>query len=283
MSIEPRYAPGTMSTTWGGPVMSADTCIRIDGLRKTYDGANGHAVEALNGVSFGVRAGSFVSVVGPSGCGKSTLLKILAGLLPKSSGEVVLNGAAVAGPRRDVGVVFQDPVLLPWRSVLENVVLPAQVQGLDRPGYVARARELLRLVGLEGFEERRPSELSGGMQQRAAIARALVHDPAVLFMDEPFGALDAITREYMNLELLRIWRDSGKTVLMITHSIPESVFLSDEVIVLSARPARVMERMIIDLPRPRTLAALSSPELARMSERIRAHLSNEVALGGNAP
>jgi NitT/TauT family transport system ATP-binding protein len=256
-----------------------DICIRIDRLRKTYEDGIGECVQALDGVSLDVPTGAFVSVVGPSGCGKSTLLKILVGLLSKSAGEVALNGTPVTGPRRDIGVVFQDPVLLPWRTILENVILPAQLQGFDRSHYTARGRELLRLVGLAGFEHRQPRELSGGMQQRAAIARALVHDPAVLIMDEPFGALDAITREYMNLELLRIWRDAGKTVLMVTHSIPESVFLADEVVVLSARPARVLERMVVDLPRPRTLAALSSPTLVRMTESIRFHLSGEVALG----
>jgi NitT/TauT family transport system ATP-binding protein len=256
--------------------VDGDTCIQVDGLCKTYQDSSGKRLQALDGVSFNVRTGAFVSVVGPSGCGKSTLLKILAGLLSMSAGEVVLNGAAVTGPRRDIGVVFQDPVLLPWRTVLGNVVLPAQLQGLDQRRYTADARELLRLVGLAGFEDRRPTELSGGMQQRAAIARALIHDPAVLFMDEPFGALDAITREYMNLELLRIWRDSGKTILMITHSIPESVFLADEVMVLSARPGRLLERMVVDLPRPRTLESLSSPELVRLTESIRSHLSHEV-------
>ncbi len=262
------------------PANDRDLCIRIDRLSKTYDDGGGHCVPALDGVSLDVPTGAFVSVVGPSGCGKSTLLKILAGLLSKSAGEVALNGTAVTGPRRDIGVVFQDPVLLPWRTILENVVLPAQVQGFDRSHYIARGRELLQMVGLGGFEDRQPRELSGGMQQRAAIARALVHDPAVLIMDEPFGALDAITREYMNLELLRIWRDAGKTVLMVTHSIPESVFLADEVVVLSTRPARVVERMVVDLPRPRTLAALSSPTLVRMTESIRLHLSNGLALGG---
>lgn len=262
----------------GDATINGDTCVEVEELRKTYQDSNGERLQALDGVSFDVRTGSFISVVGPSGCGKSTLLKILAGLLSKSAGEVMLNGIAVTGPRRDIGVVFQDPVLLPWRTVLGNVVIPAQLQGLDQRHYAARGRELLGLVGLAGFEDRRPTELSGGMQQRAAIARALVHDPAVLFMDEPFGALDAITREHMNLELLRIWRDSGKTVLMITHSILEAVFLADEVMVLSARPGRLLERMVIDLPRPRTLAALSSPALVRLTERIRSHLSNQFVL-----
>lgn len=262
----------------GDAAINGDTCVEVEELCKTYQDSNGERLQALDGVSFDVRTGSFISVVGPSGCGKSTLLKILAGLLSKSAGEVMLNGIAVTGPRRDIGVVFQDPVLLPWRTVLGNVVIPAQLQGLDQRHYAARGRELLGLVGLAGFEDRRPTELSGGMQQRAAIARALVHDPAVLFMDEPFGALDAITREHMNLELLRIWRDSGKTVLMITHSILEAVFLADEVMVLSARPGRLLERMVIDLPRPRTLAALSSPALVRLTERIRSHLSNQFVL-----
>jgi NitT/TauT family transport system ATP-binding protein len=259
--------------------IAANTFIEISGVSKTYRRSNGDSLKALDGVSFEVQRGSFVSVVGPSGCGKSTLLKILAGLLPVSEGEVRLDGVPVTTPRPDIGVVFQDPVLLPWRTVVENVMLPAQLQGLDQARYASRGRRLLKLVGLEGFENRRPSELSGGMQQRVAIARALVHDPAVLFMDEPFGALDAMTREYMNLELLRIWHDSGKTVLLITHNIPESVFLADEVIVLSARPGRLLDRVPIDLPRPRELAALTSPALARLTERIRAQLSSQRVLG----
>ncbi len=254
-------------------------CIQVKDLSKTYRGANGEALTALDKISFDVPFGSFVSVVGPSGCGKSTLLKILAGLLSKTDGEVFLNDEPVTKPRADIGVVFQEPVLLPWRTVLENVMLPAQLQGLNQQKSGARGRELLNLVELTGFEEKRPFELSGGMQQRVAIARALIHDPAVLYMDEPFGSLDAITREHMNLELLRIWRESGKTVLMITHNIPESVFLADEVIVLSARPGCLLDRVRIDLPRPRELSLLTSPMLARLTERIRGLLSNHIISG----
>ena len=259
-------------------VVSPEICIQVKSLSKTYRGANGEALTVLDNISFEVPFGSFVSVVGPSGCGKTTLLKILAGLLSKTDGKVFLNGEPVTKPRADIGFVFQDPVLLPWRTVLENVMLPAQLQGLDQQKTEARGRELLNLVELTGFEDKRPFELSGGMQQRVAIARALVHDPAVLYMDEPFGSLDAITREYMNLELLRIWRESGKTVLMITHSIPESVFLADEVIVLSARPGCLLDRVRINLPRPRELAVLTTPMLARLTERIRGLLSNQIII-----
>jgi NitT/TauT family transport system ATP-binding protein len=213
--------------------------------------------------------GEFVTIVGQSGCGKTTLLKILAGLLPRSSGTVSLRGQPVDGPSRDIGVVFQDPVLLPWRTVLDNVMLPVQVLGLDRVRFGERARMLLGLVGLTGFEDKYPHELSGGMRQRVAIARALVHDPSLLLMDEPFGALDAMTREAMNLELLRIWQESGKTIVFITHSIPEAVFLADRVIVMSARPGRIQQIVDVELPRPRDLDMMASDEFGVYSRKIR--------------
>jgi NitT/TauT family transport system ATP-binding protein len=230
-------------------------------------------VRALEAVTFSVSEGEFVAVVGPSGCGKSTLLKILAGLLPTSSGEARLRGTPIAGPRRDIGVVFQSPVLFPWRSVLDNVLLPVDVQGLGRDRYEKVAMDLLALVGLTGFEHRYPWELSGGMQQRVAITRALVHDPAMLLMDEPFGALDAMTREHMNLELQRIWLEKRKTVLFITHSIPEAVFLGDRVLVMTPRPGRILEDVRVDLPRPRHLEVMNTPEFGRHARAIRARFA----------
>jgi NitT/TauT family transport system ATP-binding protein len=246
--------------------------ISVSGLRKEYEAQKSEAVLALDRIDFDVADGEFVTLVGPSGCGKSTLLQILAGILPPTQGQIVLKGSPVAGPRREVGVVFQEPVLLPWLKVIDNVLLPAVVHKLDRSRYRARAMELLALVKLQGFENRYPYELSGGMQQRVAIARALLSDPAMILMDEPFGALDAMTREEMNLELLAIWARSRKTVVLITHSIQEAVFLSDRVVVLSGRPGRVVDVVDIDLPRPRTFQMLSAPEFGLAANRLRDQL-----------
>ncbi|HXJ80649.1 MAG TPA: ABC transporter ATP-binding protein [Candidatus Methylomirabilis sp.] len=243
--------------------------ISVTGLEKTYVTRGRALVPALAGISLDIHTGEFVTIVGQSGCGKTTLLKILAGLIPRSAGHVSLRGDPVNGPSRDIGIVFQDPVLLPWRTVLRNVRLPAEVLGLDAARSTTRATELLALVGLEGFEDKYPHELSGGMRQRVAIARALVHDPSLLLMDEPFGALDAMTREFMNLELLRIWQQSGKTVVFITHSIPEAVFLADRVVVMSARPGRVQEIVSVDLPRPRDLDLMASDEFGVYARKIR--------------
>jgi NitT/TauT family transport system ATP-binding protein len=243
--------------------------ISVSGLEKTYVTRGRALVPALGGISLDIHGGEFVTIVGQSGCGKTTFLKILAGLIPRSAGHVSLRGKPVNGPSRDIGIVFQDPVLLPWRTVFRNVCLPAEVLGLDPARSAARASELLALVGLEGFEDKYPHELSGGMRQRVAIARALVHDPSLLLMDEPFGALDAMTREFMNLELLRIWQRSGKTVVFITHSIPEAVFLADRVVVMSARPGRIQEVVSVDLPRPRDLDLMASDEFGVYSRKIR--------------
>ncbi len=251
---------------------SAGEVIAIRNLTKEYRTSRG-AITALEDIGFGVGEGEFVAIVGPSGCGKTTLLKILAGLVPTSRGEVALRGTPITGPRRDIGVVFQSPVLFPWRTVLENVLLPADVLRLGRERTRARALELLALVGLEGFEDRYPWELSGGMQQRVAITRSLVHDPAMLLMDEPFGALDAMTRETMNVELQRIWLDRRATVVFVTHSIPEAVFLADRVVVMTARPGRVRDRVSIALPRPRPLDVMASPEFGAIVRRIRGHFS----------
>jgi NitT/TauT family transport system ATP-binding protein len=259
-------------------LMSVTTdAISIQGLSKGYPSRNG-CVDALQDISFSVKEGEFLAVVGPSGCGKSTLLKILAGLLLPSKGEAYLRGTPINGPRRDIGVVFQSPVLLPWRSVLENVLLPVDVQHLAGNSCRKVAMELLSLVGLQDFAHRYPQELSGGMQQRVAIARALVHDPAMLLMDEPFGALDAMTREQMNLELQRVWLEKKKTILLITHSIPEAVFLADRVLVMSSRPGRIMHTVPIDIPRPRRLEAMNLPQFCATVSSIRAEFHAKGAL-----
>ena len=257
------------------PAASAatDGYIRIDGLSKTF-GTGGDGVLALDDISCSIRQGSFVTIVGPSGCGKSTLLRILAGLLDYEVGSVRLDGQPIRGTRRDVGVVFQSSILLPWRTILDNVLLPAEVLGLDKRRARERAMHLLQMVRLEGFEHKLPRQLSGGMQQRASIARALLHDPKILLMDEPFGALDAMTRERMNLELQRIWMESGKTVVLITHSIPEAVFLGDQVFVMSPRPGRLERVIAIDIARPRTMAAMSEPTFARAAAEIRERFSH---------
>src|SRR5438105_1942546 len=247
---------------------SADV-IHVKGLGKEYGTPRG-TVLALDGIDFNVREGEFVAIVGPSGCGKSTLLKILAGLLPATRGQVRLRDVPITGPRRDIGMVFQSPVLFPWRTVLDNVLLPVDVQRLGRDRSRSRALDLLALVGLSGFEHRYPWELSGGMQQRVAITRALVHNPAMLLMDEPFGALDAMTRDQMNLELQRIWLERKKTVLFITHSIPEAVFLADRVLVMTPRPGRLLDDVRVGLPRPRSLDVMNTPEFGRHVHHIRA-------------
>ncbi|MCC7487460.1 MAG: ABC transporter ATP-binding protein [Burkholderiales bacterium] len=257
---------------------AAGLSIVCRGVSKTFETIEGERIHALDTVGFGIREGEFVCVVGPSGCGKSTLLRLLAGTLAASGGDILLRGSPVTGPRRDIGIVFQTATLLPWRNVLENALLPADVQGLDRRACTERARGLLRMVGLEGFERKYPFELSGGMQQRVSITRALVHDPAVLLMDEPFGALDALTREQMNLDLQRIWQSAGKTVFLITHSISEAVFLADRVLVMSARPGRIVVELPVGFARPRSLDVIGAPEFGRLVTRIRHELAASGAL-----
>jgi NitT/TauT family transport system ATP-binding protein len=253
--------------------------ITVKNLSKLYP-TRGTSVAALEAISFGVGEGELIAVVGPSGCGKSTLLKILSGILPPSSGEAFLGGTRIAGPRRDIGVVFQSPVLFPWRTVLDNVLLPVDVQGLGRARYTKVAMDLLALVGLQGFEQRYPWELSGGMQQRVAITRALVHDPGMLLMDEPFGALDAMTREHMNLELQRIWMEKKKTVVFITHSIPEAVFLADRVLVMTPRPGRIMDDLRVEIPRPRSLDVMATPAFGALVKQIRARFNVKGGIDG---
>jgi NitT/TauT family transport system ATP-binding protein len=249
--------------------------IEVRSLGKRYRTARGEEVVALRDLSVEVPAGSFVSVVGPSGCGKSTLLKIVAGIIPKTEGSISLDGQEVAGPNEKIGVAFQSPVLLPWRTVFDNVLLPVDARRTPRAGYRDKAAALLRLVGLHGFEDRYPFELSGGMQQRASICRALITDPSVLLMDEPFGALDAMTRDYMNVWLQNLWLERRKTVLFITHSIPEAVFLGDQVVVMSSRPGTVDELVEIDLPRPRTLQVMTSERFGAYVSRIRGRFGTE--------
>ncbi|HEX4927325.1 MAG TPA: ABC transporter ATP-binding protein [Burkholderiales bacterium] len=245
--------------------------IHLAGVRKSY---GGHL--AISDASFDVQAGELVALVGPSGCGKSTLLKILAGLHPHDAGEVRIGSAKHPfDPARDVGMVFQAPLLLKWRRVLDNVLLPAEILHLKKKESLERARHLLELVGLTGYEEKYPYELSGGMQQRAAIARALVHDPKLVLMDEPFGALDALTREKMNLELLRIWKEAGKTIVFVTHGISEAVFLGTRVVVLTAGPARMADNFEVELPHPRTLDMKTHAKFGEYTRRVYRHLGME--------
>jgi NitT/TauT family transport system ATP-binding protein len=229
-------------------------------------------LEALRAVSVDTHPGEFVSFVGPSGCGKSTLLKLIGGLLEPSAGEVTVGGRKVSGPRRDVGVMFQTSVLFPWRTVLENVLLPIEVFGLERASALDKARGILRLVGLEGREGAYPRELSGGMQQRAALSRVLITDPPIILMDEPFGALDEFTRERMNLELLRIWGSRRQTIIFVTHSINEAVFLSDRVVVMGTSPGRVLAVVDVPLARPRSIEVMKSPEFAKTAFEVREYL-----------
>ena len=242
--------------------------IRLRNVRKVYR-TRGEPFLAVSDVTLDVQEGELVSLVGPSGCGKSTVLKILAGLHDYDGGEVQIGGPDVPfTPGTDVGMVFQQPLLLKWRRVLENVLLPAEILGLPRKAARERGRDLLAMVGLEGFEDSYPYELSGGMQQRASIARAFVHDPKLVLMDEPFGALDALTREKMNLELLRIWEESGKTILFVTHGIQEAVFLASRVAVLTAGPARMADSFAVDLSYPRRLDMRNDARFGAYAQRI---------------
>ena len=231
----------------------------------------------MRGISLNVREGEFVSLVGPSGCGKSSLLKLILGLERAKSGSIALDGAEIDGPSHGIGAVFQAPVLLPWRTVEDNVMLPVDVMRLDRNSATERARALLKMAGLSDFGAKYPYELSGGMQHRASIVRALVHDPKLLIMDEPFAALDAITREQMAAELQRIWMESGKTVVFITHSISEAVFLADRIVVMSPRPGRIVEVFDNPAPRPRAFTDLADPALAPLTAEIRRCLDRACA------
>ena len=254
--------------------MISESHITIDGVTKIYQTKSGK-VESLRPIDLSIRRGEFLAVVGPSGCGKSTLLKLVAGLMPATSGTISIGGKVVREPPDGVGIVFQNSVLLPWRNVRDNVLLQVQMRGLDKAKYADATARLLKTAGLEGFENSFPWELSGGMKQRAAICRALVHDPEVLLMDEPFGALDAMTREKMNAELQRIWAETRKTVMLITHSIPEAVYLADRVVVMSNRPGTIEATYDIDLPRPRPLSVMGEPAFIRYTQEIRKHFFAE--------
>ncbi|WP_211109984.1 ABC transporter ATP-binding protein [Acuticoccus mangrovi] len=243
--------------------------ITTDALTKTYVTRGGESVLALDRVSMVIGDGEFVSIVGPSGCGKTTILRILAGLIPDFEGRVEVENSPVKGPSPAVAVAFQDANLLPWRTVLDNILLPIEIRRLGKAKYRARAAELIEMVGLTGFEGKLPSELSGGMRQRVSIARALIQDPKILLLDEPFGALDAMTRDVLNLELSRIATATGKTVLLITHSITEAVFLSDRVVVMSPRPGRITETIDVHFPRPRGIDLTSTAEFGKYTGNIR--------------
>lgn len=246
--------------------------LHVKDVAKTYGDAEGSPV-AVQGVSFDVRAGEFVSLVGPSGCGKTTMLKACAGLMPVSSGTIDYDGTGGPALPGRYGMVFQTSTLLPWWTVLENVLLPARVLRLDVKAATKRARELLDLVGLAGVEHKYPGQLSGGMQQRASLARALLHEPDLVFMDEPFGALDAITRDSMNTLLQRIARELSQTILFVTHSIQEAVWLSDRVLVMSSGPGRIIEDVEIDFPRPRELSLLANERFRTLEVQLKEELN----------
>jgi NitT/TauT family transport system ATP-binding protein len=243
--------------------------IRIVGLEKRFAILSGGIVTALSNINLDIARHEFVSVVGPSGCGKTTLLRILAGLEQASAGEVYSGGERVTKPRADAGVVFQQAVLLPWNTVLANILLPSHLKRDKSAAAAARAERLLAFMGLQDFAQKYPFELSGGMQQRVSICRALMRDPKILLMDEPFGALDAMTRESMNVELMRVWAEQRMTVFFITHSIPEAVLLGDRVVVMSPRPGRISEIVDIDIDRPRNLKTMGTPRFGELCDRIR--------------
>jgi NitT/TauT family transport system ATP-binding protein len=247
--------------------------IELRAVGKTYQASDGVPIKAVETVSASISKGEFVSILGPSGCGKSTLMMMIAGLLQPSQGEILFKKQPVLSPLRDFGVVFQDAVLLPWRNVIENVELPGEVAGLDRTARREAAMAVIRMVGLAGFETKRPNELSGGMQQRVAIARALLLKPELILMDEPFGALDAMTREQMNLELQTVGMESKATIVFVTHSISEAAFLSDRVLVMSRRPSTIQEAVEIDIPRPRPVELLSSDRLGSYISHLRRSLN----------
>jgi NitT/TauT family transport system ATP-binding protein len=242
--------------------------VSLEGVSKIYNPGPAQ-VEAVSQLGFSVRSGEFVSILGPSGCGKSTLLMMVAGLETATTGAIHIAGERVERPRLQTGIIFQDPTLLPWKSVLDNVMFPVHIQGLDEAQHRARAMSLLQMVGLTDFAEKRPHQLSGGMKQRVAICRALVTDPDLLLMDEPFSALDAITRDELNVALLDIWQRHHKTGLFVTHSIREAVFLSDRVIVMGRRPSRIVADVRIDFSRPRDVHVQESAEFTRLCTQLR--------------
>jgi NitT/TauT family transport system ATP-binding protein len=248
-------------------VESMDALVQFKNVSKYY-GRGAKSVHVVDNVSFTARRSEFISILGPSGCGKSTMMMMTSGLIPTSSGTISINGDVIRKPYTDLGIVFQQDLLMDWRRVLSNILVQPEFRGLRAKDYEARARELLQLVGLVGCEEKYPYELSGGMRQRVSICRALIHNPELLLMDEPFGALDALTRDQMNLDLQRIWYENKKTVLFVTHSIPEAVFLGDRVFVMAPSPTKILEEIDIDLPRPRSLEIRETPEFVAYVHRI---------------
>ena len=257
-----------------GPVSSgmteaSDIHVSVKGLDKTYQLPKGDTVSAIRHIDLQLRRGEFVSVVGPSGCGKSTLLKCIAGITEISGGTIHVDGERVTKPPDNMAIVFQRDILLDWRTAIENVLFPIEIKGYHKEEWVDRARELFALIGLAGYENRQPWELSGGQRQRVAICRALIQEPKLLLMDEPFGALDALTRDELNLELQRLWMNTHKTVLFITHSISEAVLLSNQVVVMASDPGRILETISIDLPRPRSLDTRETPEFGHYAKHIR--------------
>ena len=255
----------------------AQTKLQATGLRhEYYQPRTGGRLLALDNINLQVDEGEFVTIVGPSGCGKTTFINLCDGLLRPTAGTIAIDGKAVTGPGIDRGMVFQDSCLMPWRTVAKNVIFGLECQGMDNDTGVRRAKEFIKLVGLQGFEDHYPHELSGGMQQRCNLARALTVDPKILIMDEPFAALDAQTRELMQAELLRIWKESGKTVLFITHQINEAIYLADRVVVFGARPGRVKETMRIDIPRPRDLSIKRDPRFLEYEDHLWKLIEDEV-------
>lgn len=246
-----------------------DTIVDIRDVSVRFDSKKG-SVQALQGIDLTIRRGDFISIVGPSGCGKSTLLRAISGISPATSGRVLLRGDNVVGPRQDVGFIFQRPALMPWRDVRRNILLQAEMRGMDRKKAEATCRELIEFTGLTGFERSLPHELSGGMQQRVALCRALLHSPDMLLMDEPFGALDALTRERMNVEMQRLWREREMTVALVTHSVAEAVYLANRVIVMGPRPGRIIEEFEVDLPRERDYEeTMEHPNFHKVAGRVR--------------
>ena len=263
-------APARQSSPEGFvPTAEVPAKIALAGVHKAYLTSSGRTI-ALQNVDLTIAKDEFVALVGPSGCGKSTLLRIISALIRASKGKVTIDGVSISTPSRDVGIVFQQAVLLPWRTVLDNVLLPAEILELDMRIARERAQQLIDMVHLTGFEKRLPNELSGGMQQRAAICARSIHSPSVLLMDEPFAALDAMTREELGFELLRIWAIEKKTIIFVTHNIPEAILLADRVVAMSPRPGRISEIVEIALPRPRTLDMEFSQQFKGYSDRVRA-------------
>jgi NitT/TauT family transport system ATP-binding protein len=265
--IRPAASVSPISAQTVPHAEAADTLIRFEHVTKFF-GEGEKRVHVVDDVSFTARRGEFISILGPSGCGKSTMMMLTSGLVPVSSGTIEIGGTPVTGPYTDLGIVFQQDLLMDWRRVRANILVQLEFRGLRVKDYEKRAQELLNLVGLSGCEEKYPFELSGGMRQRVAICRALVHNPSLLLMDEPFGALDALTRDQMNLDLQRIWYENKKTVLFVTHSIPEAVFLGDRVFVMAPSPTKIRESIEIKLPRPRNLEIRETPQFSAYIHRI---------------